>query len=79
MKTLSIKTQNKSGNAPQFKENIGYVTAFLRHSEDRIVIDDFEGEGVTYKQRECTEIKIVENGKTLFQGTKFELFEKLKS
>ena len=41
MKNLAVKTQNKKGNAPQYKENLGYITTFIRHSEDYIVVDDF--------------------------------------
>lgn len=77
MENLSIKTQNKKGNEPKFKENLGLVTTFLRHSEDYIVIDDFEGAGNTYKQREITEIKVYKNGKLIFSGDKFEFFDKL--
>ena len=54
MKNLAVKTQNKKGNAPQYKENLSFVATFIRHSEDYIVVDDFEGVGENYKQRELT-------------------------
>lgn len=76
---ISIKTQNKKGNAPKYQENLGYVTTFLRHSEDRIVVDDYEGTGESYKKRETSEISIYDNGELIFQGCKQELFNKLKS
>ena len=78
MKNLAVKTQNKKGNAPQYKENLGFVTTFIRHSEDYIVVDDFEGVGENYKQRELTEIRVYENGVLIFSGSKYKLFEQLK-
>lgn len=78
MKELAIKTQGIKGQEPQYKENLGLVTTFINHSEDFISVDNFEGYGESYKKRELTEIKIVQNGTVLFQGNKYELFEKLK-
>ena len=78
MKNLAIKLQNKKGNELQYKENLGYVTTFIRHSNDYIVVDDFEGAGETYKQREQTEIRVYDNGSLIFQGTKLEFFNQLK-
>ncbi len=78
MSNLSLKTQGIRGGAPQYKEKVGSITTFLRHSEDRIVIDDFSGSGNTYKKREQSLIEIYDNGKLLFTGTKQELFEILK-
>lgn len=78
MKNLAVKTQNKKGGVMQYKENLGYVTSFIRHSEDYIVIDDFEGAGETYKQRELTEIRVYQNGTLIFEGNKYDFFEQLK-
>jgi hypothetical protein len=78
MNNLSLKTQGIRGGTPQYKEKVGSITAFLRHSEDRIVIDDFTGSGNTYKKREQTLIEIYDNGQLLFAGTKQELFEILR-
>ena len=78
MKNLSAKIQNKKGNAPQYKENLSFVTTFIRHSEDYIVVDDFEGVGENYKQRELTEIRVYHNGKLIFKGDKYDFFEQLK-
>lgn len=78
MKNLAVKTQNKKGNTPQYKENLGFVTTFIRHSEDYIVVDDFEGAGETYKQRELTEIRVYHNGTLIFEGNKYDFFEQLK-
>lgn len=79
MKNLAIKTQNSQGGQPLYKENLGFVTTFLNHSEDFISVDNFEGSGESYKKRELSEITIVQNGKVLFSGDKYQLFEKLKS
>ena len=78
MKNLAVKTQNKKGNAPQYKENLSFVTTFIRHSEDYIIVDDFEGAGENYKQRELTEIRVYQNGKLIFEGDKYDFFEQLK-
>lgn len=59
-------------------EKVGYVLAELTHEQDKITIDDFEGSGDTYKQREHQLIEIIENGKVLFSGNKEELFKILK-
>lgn len=76
-KELTITTQGvKGGNTKTHK--VGYILAELRHDQDRITIDDFEGSGNTYKQRELSRIEIIQNGKVLFSGNKYELFDILK-
>jgi len=77
MKKLAVKTQNKRGNEPQYKENLGNVTIFT-HSEDYIDVDMFEGFGESYKEREEVNIKIIYNGKNYFEGSFLELIEKLQ-
>lgn len=66
MKNLEIKTRTQ-GRTPQYKQNLNSVTTFLRHSEDRIEV----------KNSETVNIDIYENGKLIFSGDKYELFEKL--
>jgi len=78
MKNINITTQGVKGKETK-SQNVGYLLACLRHEQDRIVIDDFEGQGSDYKQRELQKIEIIQNGKVLFNGDKYELFEKLKS
>jgi hypothetical protein len=78
MKYLTVKTQNKRGNKFIYKTNLGFVTTFLRNSEDYICVDDFKGYGETYKQREMSLIEIFENGNLIFTGNKYELFKQLK-
>lgn len=77
MKNIWIETQGVKGGKTQTKE-VGFVIACLRHEQDRITIDDFEGFGDNYKQRELQLIEIIENGKVLFSGSKYELFDILK-
>lgn len=73
MEGFSITTQGvKGGKTKTIK--VGYALLELRHDQDRIVID----EGNTYHRRELQEITIIENGKTLFQGDKYDLFKLLK-
>lgn len=77
MKNIHLETQGIKGGKTQTKE-VGYLIACLRNEQDRITIDDFEGFGDTYKQRELQRIEIIENGKVLFSGSKYELFDILK-
>ena len=78
MENIHIETQGVKGGQAK-SQKVGYVLACLRHSQDRIIIDDFEGMGSDYKQREMQLIEIIQNGKILFSGDKYQLFEKLKS
>jgi len=78
MKNINITTQGVKGKETK-SQNVGYLLCCLRHEQDRIIIDDFEGTGKDYRQRELQKIEIIQNGKVLFSGDKYELFEKLKS
>jgi hypothetical protein len=78
MSNLSFSTTGVKGTPPKHTEKIGRIVNYLRHTEDRIVVDDFEGQGNSYKKRELTLIEVYENGKLLFSGNKYELFEILK-
>lgn len=78
MENILLETQGVKGGQTK-TQKVGYLLATLRHDQDRIIIDDFEGQGETYKQRELQKIEIIQNGKILFSGDKYELFEKLKS
>ena len=73
MNHIKITTQGIKGGKTKCTET-GYALIQLRHDQDRITIDDFEGTGETYNQREQQLIEIVHNGKVLFSGTKWELF-----
>lgn len=77
MKKLAIKTQNKAGNEPKYKENLGLVSIFI-NSEAWISIDLFEGFGDSYRQRETEEITISDNGNIVFKGSFRELIQILK-
>jgi hypothetical protein len=77
MNNIHLEVQGiKGGNT--VTQKAGYVVVGLRHESDLITIDDFEGQGDTYKQREQQCIEVIENGVVLFSGTKYELFEILK-
>lgn len=70
MQNLEIKTTNKNKSAsPIYKQNLNSVCVFLKHSEDRILID---------QKKECVEIQIIKNGNVLFIGDKYELFDILE-
>jgi len=77
MKNLSITTQGIKGGTTK-TQKVGYTLIELRHDQDRIVVDDFTGMGNSYRQRELSEIRIIQNGNILFSGDKYELFEILK-
>ena len=76
MKNLSAKIQNKKGNEPKYKENLGFIATFLRHDEDIIIVDDFQGVGENYRQRELTEIRVYQNGKIKINEEKKDIIEK---
>ena len=78
MKNITITTQGIKGGKTK-TANVGYALIELRHEQDRITIDDFTGTGQRYKQRELQHIEIINNGKVIFSGNKFELFEILKN
>ena len=78
MEHLSIETQNLKGNELKYKKELGFVSVSLRHLEDKIVVDDFQGLGENYKQRELTEIRVYQNGELIFEGDKYDFFEQLK-
>lgn len=77
MKNIWIETQGVRGGNTK-TQNVGYAILCLRHDQDRITVDDFEGSGDSYKQREQQRIEVIENGKVLFSGSKQELFDILK-
>jgi hypothetical protein len=77
MENISITTQGVKGGETK-TQKVGYLLACLRHEADRIIIDDYEGAGNNYKQRELQNIEIIQNGKVLFSGDKYQLFEILK-
>ena len=71
---LIVRTQNKKGNEPNFKHNVGRVDILIDDSvSGYIAIDSFEGQGDSYKQRESSEIVICANGFEEFRGTLKEL------
>ena len=78
MDNISLETQGIKGGKTNKTTPLGSIQSFLRHESDFIFIDDFEGYGNSYKQRELTKITIVQNGNVLFSGDKYELFELLK-
>lgn len=78
MRNISIETQGVKGGKTTKSSPLGSVQTFLRHEQDFIFIDDFQGFGQTYKQRELTRITIVRNGDVLFCGDKYELFKILE-
>jgi len=79
MKNLAVSTENTRGQHPTYKENNGCVITFINHIDDFIRVDNFEGFGKEFKKRELSEIKIAQNGEVLFTGSKYELFEILKT
>lgn len=78
MENIHLEVQGvKGGNTKSQKA--GYLLVCLRQNQDRITIDDYEGFGDTYKQRELQKIEVIENGKILFSGSKYDLFSILKN
>lgn len=78
MPFLTTKTKHLNKDA-KMNDNLEYVSVFIGHSEDRITIDNYEAFGESLKQRESTQIEVYQNGKLLFRGDKYELFEILEN
>ena len=78
MQNLYLQIQGIKGGKPKTTEKNGSVWA--QFGNNVINIDNFQGRGEKYKQRETPEILIMEKGnggKTIFEGTFEELKEKL--
>jgi hypothetical protein len=80
MKTkINLKTQNKKGNEPTYKEDFGYISTFIEgKSNGHISVDAFIGQGESYRRREDAIINVFYGGKLEFSGTLTELINKLK-
>lgn len=76
MKDLAIKTQNRRGGTPQYKENLGYANIIIDNGT-YILADNYEGQGDNYKKAEETNIQIVVDGMPLFIGSVNELVNRL--
>ena len=68
MKNLQIRTINAVSNQPLYTENLSETIVFLRHENDKIKVSN----------KEQIEVEVIDNGKTIFLGTKTELFELLR-
>lgn len=74
---IYLETQGIKGGKTK-TQKVGYAIVCFRNHQDRITIDDFYGQGETYKQREVQLIEVIDNGKVIFSGGIKELFERLK-
>ena len=78
MKTLALKTQGITGGTPKYTPKVGYVNVFYDGlSSTSILIDNYVGNGDSYKQRDEPIIDIKQDGKIIFSGTIEELKNKL--
>ena len=68
MKNLQIRTINAVSNQPLYTENLSETIVFLRHENDKIKVSN----------KEQIEVEVIDNGETIFLGTKTELFELLR-
>ena len=71
MKNLQIRTTNKVSNKAKYSENLNNVIVFLSHGEDKISF-------LNPLDSEQTEIQVYDNGKMIFSGDKYELFQILQ-
>lgn len=69
MENLQIRTINSKSKKAIYVNNIAHAINFLRHDEDKIII----------KSSEQVEIEIIDNGKSIFFGSKLELFNLIKT
>lgn len=74
---LKIRTQGVLGkDVSNFKE-VGFIEVNPDYSDNRIMIDEFEGNGSDYRRRESAKIIIRQGNKDYFEGTFIELLTKL--
>lgn len=76
---IAVKTQNRKGGTPIWKEKLGYICTFIGDNMERYIgVDAYEGFGDNYRERKTPEIRIMgDNRQTLFLGTFDELKQKL--
>lgn len=67
MKKIQIMRRNAISNVNTYHDNNNLATVFLRHSEDKIHI----------RNGDQVEIEVIDNGKTIFIGTKLDFYERL--
>lgn len=67
MENIEVRTTNKKSNKHIYKKNNRNAIVFLRHSEDKIIV----------VSREQVEIEVIQNGQSIFLGSKEEFFNKL--
>ena len=72
MNNLHLETQGVKGSNTKTINSNGSI--LVQFEKQIIMIDNYEGRGNTYKQREVPLIEIIEDGTNLFSGT----FEELK-
>ena len=72
---IEVKTQNRRGGIPQYKENLGYATTFI--DGNRITVDNYKGQGESYEKREQPKVTIIIRGVEMFVGTFEELQNRL--
>ena len=70
MENLEISTvKTKPTSLAKFQKNIRQVYIFLRHGEDKIRVRS---------GKESVEVEVIQNGETLFIGSKYELYDILR-
>ena len=69
MENLQTRTTNKVSNKFKYEANLNEVITFLRHDEDKIIV----------KSQETVNFEIYDNGKPIFLGDKYELFQILRN
>ena len=77
MSKLGIKTQNKRGGNPLWKDDLGYVAVFVDGRANDIIVDAFVGTGEDYMRRDQSLININKDGRPVFSGTFDELIKLL--
>ena len=75
MEKLSLKIQGVKGGNPTWKEDTGYIAAFIGGNTNYILIDAFQGTGVNYKRRDQNIIRIF-TGEKEFEFKNFDAFAK---
>ena len=66
---LKIRTQGVKGHKMSTFRPIGFVEVNPIYGDNRIMFDDFEGQGNSYTRKEQPEIRIMKGSIVYFKGT----------
>lgn len=74
---LKMRTQGIRGKDMSYYKEVGFVESCPESNENRILIDDYEGSGKDYHQRQVPKITIMQAHNIVFEGNFSDLVKAL--